>query len=81
MNCPYPSHIPDSGGNARRPSVDRYRTLPTVASRVFGTSFPSVSAHTTGHQYRWYTCFSDAGYGYCTGAGPGYWYPYEFTAN
>jgi len=39
-----------------------------------GSSFPSVSAHTTGHQYRWYTCFSDAQNGYCTP-------PYDFTAN
>lgn len=46
-----------------------------------GSTFPSVSAHTTGHQYRWYTCFTDAQNGYCTGAGPGYWFPYEFTAN
>jgi|GEM_PF-2953929 len=46
-----------------------------------GSSFPAVNAHTTGHQYRWYTCITDAQNGYCTGAGPGYFYPYEFTAN
>jgi hypothetical protein len=46
------------------------------------TSFPSVGSHTTGHLYRWYTCFTDAQNGYCTGAGPGItWSPYEFTAN
>jgi hypothetical protein len=45
------------------------------------TSFPGVSAHTTGHHYRWYTCFTDAMNGYCTGAGPGYNNPYEFVAN
>lgn len=46
------------------------------------TSFPSVGSHTTGHHYRWYTCFSDAMNGYCTGAGPGItWTPYEFVAN
>jgi len=46
------------------------------------TSFPSAGSHTTGHHYRWYTCFSDAMNGYCTGAGPGItWTPYEFVAN
>jgi hypothetical protein len=46
------------------------------------TSFPSAGAHTPGHLYRWYTCFTDAMNGYCTGAGPGItWAPYEFTAN
>lgn len=46
-----------------------------------GTYFPAEDDHVTGQQYRWYTCFTDAGYGWCTGASPSGWFPYEFTAD
>jgi hypothetical protein len=46
-----------------------------------GTYFPAEDDHVTGHQYRWYTCFTDAQSGWCTGASPSGWFPYEFTAD
>jgi hypothetical protein len=82
-----------TSGNYWNPSTGQYNSgspVGVLPSAVYSsgrwyvtwyTSFPAVNAHTTGHQYRWYTCFTDAQNGYCTGAGPGYWYPYDFTAN
>lgn len=58
------------------PATDSYTTtngfVPATTSRVnrwyvnWSTNFPSVYSHTSGHQYRWFTCCHDGNSGNCT---------------